>query len=200
MKRAKTDWGIVRERMRASEVALARALAPAQERIEEVYRHRAILLATVQEQHRPAAPRLPVLICQVAQERYAIEVRDVAEVLPLARCTPVPGASRNILGVINLRGALRAVVDLGHLLKSSEVEPGDSGFVLMLRNKGHAAGSGEIGLKVDRIEALLEVTPQEWVHAESGTFGKGLVSGNLMLVDVEKVLEGIVSTKEFLTT
>ncbi len=204
MKRAATDWGRVRDRMRVSEAALERALAPGQDRIQEVFRRRAVLLAAVQEQHKPAAARVPVLICQVAQERYAIEAKDVVEVLPLTRCTPVPGASRNIVGVINLRGALRAVVDLGRLLGPLNVEsapePGDSGFVLMLRNKGQVAGSGEIGLKVDRIEALLEATPQEWTPAGNGTFGKGLVSGNLMLVDIEKVLEGTVSTKESLTT
>jgi purine-binding chemotaxis protein CheW len=195
LKRAKTDWGQVRNRMQASQAALERALTPTSERIEDVYRRRAVRLALVHQQYQPAATRLPVLICHAAQERCAIDTKNVAEVLPFVRCVPVPGAPQHILGVINLRGELRAVADLGRLLNPG-VESGNSGFVLMLRNQGQTTGRGEIGLKVDRIEGVLEVMPQEWIATAHGNFGKGLVSGTLMLVDIEKLLAGLVRLDE----
>jgi purine-binding chemotaxis protein CheW len=200
VKLAATNWEEVRNRMRASEAALEQALAPTPERIEDAYRRRAVLLAAVEKQHEPISTRLPVLVCRLAEERYAIEAKDVSEVVAFERCVPVPGAPQHILGVINLRGELRAVADLGCLLNPSGAGTGGSGLVVMLRNKGHVSGSGEIGLKVDRVEALLEVTPQKSPSGGPaggyGGFGKGLVSGALMLIDLEKVLAELIAGEE----
>jgi len=62
-------------------------------------------------------------------------------VLPFAPCAPVPGAPPQFLGVINLRGELRAVVDLARLLVPSADGNSDSEFVLMLR-RGSSACTG----------------------------------------------------------
>jgi purine-binding chemotaxis protein CheW len=190
MKRAAIDWDNVRERLRASELALAEALAEGPERIEAAYRQRAVRLAQGQTEHEPASTGLPMLIFRLAQELYAIELQEVAEVLPFARCTRVPGGPPNFLGVINLRGDLRPVLDLGRLLAGSENGNSDSGFVLMLRRSGQ-----EIGLKVDRIEELREIRPDDSGVVPGGRYVKGVASGALMLLSVDAVL-GEVFLKE----
>src|SRR5579864_6064282 len=129
MKQTKIDWNVVRERLRSSELALDAALTPDSQRIEKVYRQRAARLATVEMNREPASPGLSALVFRLGQERYAIEMSELAEVLPLTRCVPVPGASREFLGVINLRGELRAVLDLGHVLAPADTGNGESGFV-----------------------------------------------------------------------
>jgi chemotaxis signal transduction protein len=120
-------------------------------------------------------------------------MNELAEVLPFARCVAVPGTSRQFMGVINVRGELRAVLDLGHVLVSSDRGIGEKGFVLMLRRTGK-----EIGLKVDHIEDLREIRPEELTLSTQGNYGKGLISGALVLVSVDAVLGKIFTKEELL--
>jgi chemotaxis signal transduction protein len=194
MKPAGIDWERVRSRLRASELALEEARAESPERIEAAYRQRAVRLAKVQGELEPVSTGLPVLVFRLAQERYAIELHEVAEALPFARCTPAPGSPPQFRGVINLRGELRAVVDLSRLLALSENGDRDAGFVLMLRRQGR-----EIGLKVDRIEEVREIRPEELSVPAQGNYVKGIASGTLMLLSVEAVLAEVFSKEESLS-
>jgi chemotaxis signal transduction protein len=194
MTRTKIDWEVVRTRLRASERALEEALAESPERIETAYRERAIRLASKQAEPGPVSEGLPVLVFRLATERYAIELKDLAEVFPFARCVAVPGAPREFPGVISLRGELRAVLDLRLLLGLSENADNDSGFVLMLRRQGH-----EIGLKVDLIEDLREIRPEDLAFPAQGKYAKGLTSGTLTLLSVDAVLAEVLSKEAVLT-
>jgi purine-binding chemotaxis protein CheW len=191
MKRGEFDWGAVQERLRASELALEEALTPNPQLVEEAYRQRAARLASVEMNRAPASPGLSALVFRLGQELYAIEMKELAEVLQFARCVPVPGASRQFLGVINLRGELRAVMDLRHLLAPSDGGNSGTGVVLMLRRPGK-----EIGLKVDRIEDLREIRSEELTPSTEGNYGKGLVSGTVTLLNVDAVLKEAFSKEE----
>lgn len=128
---------------------------PGAERIEEAYRQRARRLAARVET-QPESPGVPALICLVANEYYAIELQHLAEVLPFQRPTPVPGSDPQYLGVINLRGEVRAVLDVAVARGLSGNQSGDRGFILMLRRPHQG-----IGLRVDGIEELRELRPEE---------------------------------------
>ena len=191
MKRAGVDWELVRSRLRSSERALTDALAESPERIASAYRRRAIRLANVPREHGPVAATLPVLVFRLAQERYAIDLAEVAEAIPFERCAAAPGSPPHFRGVINLRGEIRAVLDLSRLLALSENGARDSGFVLMLRRQGR-----EIGLKVDSIEELREVRLEELAAPSQGSYVKGIASGTLMLLNVDAVLAEIFLKQE----
>jgi chemotaxis signal transduction protein len=201
MKRTNIDWEIVRSRLRASEHALEEALAESPERVENAYRQRAVRLAGKQVDPGRESASLPVLVFRLAlaTERYAIELKDLAEVLPFAHCAAVPGASAEFLGVINLRGELRAVLDLRRLLGLSENglsedADKDSGFVLMLSRPGH-----EIGLKVDHIEDVREIRPEDLALPARGTYLTGFTSGTLTLLRADAVLAEVFSREQVLT-
>jgi purine-binding chemotaxis protein CheW len=194
MKHASVDWKAVGDRLRTSERAVEAALTPNPQRIEEAFRQRAVRLASMEMNRKPLTPGIPAMVFRLGQERYAIEMKELAEVLPFARCVPVPGAPRQFLGVMNVRGELRSVLDLGHLLAPSNRENREAGFVLMLRRTGK-----EIGLKVDRIEELREIRPENLTESIPGSFGKGLVSGALMLLSVDAVLEAVLIKEELVT-
>jgi len=190
MKRA-IDWGEVHERLRANGLALEEVLSPNPQRVEEAYRRRAIRLAEVELSGVPASHGFLALVFRLGRERYAIEMKDVAEVLPFVRCAPVPGGSRRFSGVINLRGELRAVLDLGNLLAPPCSGNSETGFVLMLPRPRK-----EIGLKVDHIEEIREIRPEELLPPPQGSYGKGVVSGALTLLSVDAVLEAVFSKEE----
>ncbi len=193
MKRAGIDWEKVRTRLRASERALEEALAESPGRIEAAYRERAAKLAMGQAES--VSPGLPMLAFRLAQERYAIELREVAEVVPFARCTSVPGGQPHFRGVISLRGDLRPVLDLGSLLAVSENGNCDSGFVLMLSRPGQ-----EIGLRVDSIEELRDIRPGDSDVVPDGRYVKGIASGTLLLLSVDAVLGEVFLKEGVLTT
>ena len=191
MKRAGIDWDLVRSRLRSSESALEEALAESPERIVAAYRQRAQRLASAQGEPGPVSASLPALVFRLARERYAIELAEVSEALPFARCTRPPGSPPQFRGVINLRGELRAVLDLATLLTLTENGDRDSGFVLMLRRPGR-----EVGLKVDSIEELREIRPEELSVPTQRSYVKGIASGAVMLLNVEAVLAAVFSKEE----
>jgi purine-binding chemotaxis protein CheW len=191
MKRAGIDWDLVRSRLQSTDRALDEALTESPERMATAYRQRAHRLAGAQAEPGLASAGSPALIFRLARERYAIELADVTEVLPFARCTRPPGSPDQFRGVINLRGELRAVLDLATLLAISENGERNSGFVLMLRRPGR-----EIGLKVDAIEELREIRPEELSAPAQGSYVKGIASGGLMLLNVEAVLAAVFSKEE----
>jgi purine-binding chemotaxis protein CheW len=194
MKRARVDWEQVRSRLRASERALEEALAESPARIDAAYRRRAIRLAEGKGDRRPVSEGVPALIFRLAGERYATELREIAETLPFARCTPVPGSPPQFLGVISLRGELRAVLDMRRLLGLPEAGNSEPGFVLVLRRQGK-----DIGLRVDSIEELRTIQPEEVSVAGYGRYTKGIAAGALMLLNMEAVLAEVFSKEGSLT-
>jgi chemotaxis signal transduction protein len=54
----------------------------------------------------------------------------------------------------------------------------------------------EIGLRVDHIEEIREIRPEELTSSPQGTYGKGMVSGTLTLLSVDAVLEAVFSKEE----
>jgi chemotaxis-related protein WspB len=55
------------------------------------------------------------LIFEVGRDRYALDVREVAEVLPLVGIKHVPQAPPAVAGILNYRGAPVPVIDVSHL-------------------------------------------------------------------------------------
>jgi purine-binding chemotaxis protein CheW len=192
MKNRSIDWDDVRARLRASEVALAEALNENPARVEAVYRLRAAQLAKPQAADERPTNTLAVMLFNLQQECYALELTELAEVLPFGSCTTVPGASSCFLGVINLRGEIRPVVDLALLVVGKSSDRTNSGFILMLRRPGR-----EIGLKVDQVTGIRHL-PANLDQAEPGTYTKGMTSEGILLVDVEKVLTGVFSGEDLL--
>jgi chemotaxis signal transduction protein len=128
-------------------------------RMEAVWRRRADRLA-----QRPVAAgqsALRVMVLGLGNERYGIDLSDVAEVLPPVRITPVPGTSAVFAGVVNAHGEIRPVIDLRQLLGMEK--PGmetagdaDPARVVLLRKDGI-----EIALLIDSVERIRSIGPAD---------------------------------------
>jgi chemotaxis signal transduction protein len=59
---------------------------------------------------------MQALVLTIGDDRYSLDLHDVREVVPEPVLTPLPGAPRGVLGVINLRGDVVPVLDTAHLL------------------------------------------------------------------------------------
>lgn len=189
VKGSRIDWKEVHRRLARSEVLLEEALTPVPRRVEEILGRRATRLASRPVARDSASPALRVMVLRLGVERYGIETKDLAEVTPLAGCIPVPGSMHHILGVIQLRGELCAVASLCKLIGVEETGAGASSVVVLLRSS-----MGRVGLKMDGVEELLEVRPEELVSADQ-RYLRGL-AGKLVLLDVEAVVKDVFANEE----
>src|ERR1043166_6920649 len=101
------DWSQVRKKLQQSQMSADSDRG----RTETIYRERAARLAS-QRALPEASPTLGALVFTLGTERYAVELRDLVEVLPFDSCTPVPGGPQELLGVINWRGEIRPGLSL----------------------------------------------------------------------------------------
>jgi purine-binding chemotaxis protein CheW len=163
-----------------------------QDVLDEVYRRRARQLAERPADEHASATSA-VLVFRVGAERYGLELADLAEVFAYHGCTVVPGASPALLGVINVRGEIRCVVDLRRLLQVSADSDSASGYVAMLRRQG-----GRIGLRIDGIDEVRRIDPADLRPVTGGTmpapgsrFVKAVTADAVILIDATAPLPGV---------
>lgn len=183
--RKKIDWTEIKNKLKQRQ--FIQGLGADRQQVEAIFRQRAERLAIRQALPGPASSGLAVLTFYLGQECYAIELAELAEVLPFANCAPLPGAPPELLGVVNLRGELRPVVDLGCLLGLSRGTEEGAGQVLFLRLLG-------VGLRVGRVDQVRAIAPEELIlpGGESAAlptrYVRGLLPGVLALLSAEMIL------------
>jgi len=89
---------------------------------------------------------------EVGGRIVAIDVANVREVVRWQPVTPLPKSPALIDGVIDLRGALVPVVDLGRALNERKVEPSSSARIVVAEADGLV-----VGLTVDAAIEFLQV-------------------------------------------
>lgn len=85
-------------------------------------------------------------------EIYGIDVMQVREVLRYTDISPVPGAPPYVLGIINLRGKVVAIIDTRSRFSLPRREPDDSSRILILE-----AGDHVVGFLVDSVSEVAEL-------------------------------------------
>lgn len=93
---------------------------------------------------------------RVGEELYAIGLGAVREVIVPPQIVPVPGASREMLGVINLRGNVVTVINSRSMLGLPGSPQGPLARILVVEED-----SGSVGALVDAVEDIILVDPEE---------------------------------------
>lgn len=129
---------------------------------------------------------------QLEDETYGIDVMQIREVLRSAEISPVPGAPSFVLGIINLRGNVVAIIDTRSRFNLMPREMDDSSRILILE-----AGDYVVGFLVDSVSEVaelrndhIEATPDTGSGAAS-RFITGLYNreeGLLILIDASRLL------------
>lgn len=124
----------------------------------------------------------------------ALDAAGVQEVIRLGPLTPVCHAPEEVLGIVNLRGRIMTILDVGLKLGFDKVVPGPDSRVFIIDDR-----SEFIGLLVDRVGEVVEVEgdrmgpPPANVSLAQRRFFKGVhrVGGQVItLVDVDRILAG----------
>jgi purine-binding chemotaxis protein CheW len=124
---------------------------------------------------------MELLVVELEGQRYGLRAEAVREVVRAATITALPNAPNVVEGVINIRGAVVAVLDLRRRFDLA-ARPLDHSeyFVLAL------AGNRDVALRVDRAMELISVDDAEIDRAEA------LLSRNRYVAGVAKLPDGLV--------
>jgi purine-binding chemotaxis protein CheW len=132
----------------------------------------------------------------VGGERYAIAILDVKEIIEVSEMTRVPMTPEYIRGVINLRGSVVSVIDLGARLGRPVSELSKRSCIVLVEVLAHNEHQ-LIGMLVDEVNEILEISSIDLQPApDFGTDirtdfiqGMGRVDDSFMiLLDINNVL------------
>lgn len=97
-----------------------------------------------------------LLLFLVEPFRCALPVPNVQEIIRMVGVSPIPGASKNLEGTINLRGRMVPVVDLRKRFGISETPYEARTRILVI-----GYGGKPMGLIVDDVTDVVEIQPDE---------------------------------------
>lgn len=93
-----------------------------------------------------------LLVCACGDERFALPLTHVAQVLPARTVTPLPDAPPAILGLIAISGRVVSLIALGRALGRAANGGSEAGHVVLMRGSG-----SPVALAVDRVLGVVEV-------------------------------------------
>lgn len=187
--------------MSTHELKTANALMSVQ--AADILRRRAVSLAQAPDD-ATSAESTGLLMFRLGQEWYAVPISMVREIHNEYSVTRIPRVPDHILGVVNVRGEIVSVTDLGALIRvpSRTVldTDGDMPSAIVVANEicVSALVVDEIGDIIDVAEEMIEppLSTLDKAQAEfmSGSvFIDGLLIG---VVNVEKILEPIGESRD----
>jgi purine-binding chemotaxis protein CheW len=109
-----------------------------------------------------AGPTRAYLVCACGNDRFALALAQVAQVLPARPVTPLPGAPAAILGLIAISGRVVSLIALAQALGRAAAAASDEGHVVLLRGAGVP-----VALAVDRVLGVADIAETTDVPALS---------------------------------
>jgi purine-binding chemotaxis protein CheW len=121
------------------------------------------------------------VIVELDGQRYGLRADAVREVVRAVRITTLPNAPVVVEGVINVRGAVVAVLDLRRRFELPARPLDPSEYFVLAR-----AGNRDVALRVDRATELVSLDPADIDQAEQ------VLSRSRYVAGVAKLADGLV--------
>jgi purine-binding chemotaxis protein CheW len=134
----------------------------------------------IPKQDLPANAALNVCIFRAGQRLYCLPAASVEYVYPYCEITPVPHEAESIEGVINLRGSIIPVIDMGMKCEKRPLERDPAHRLLVAR-----VGSHRIALHVEEVMDVIDVEPSGWEETDA------ILPGIQMLTGIIKYQDGL---------
>lgn len=95
-----------------------------------------------------------VVVFQVNNQLYGIDIKDVNEIIHMQALTSLPSSHPSVEGVTNLRGSICSVLNGHILLGLGKAKPNEEDKIIVLDHS-------KIGIRVDSVNEILEVREEE---------------------------------------
>jgi purine-binding chemotaxis protein CheW len=126
-----------------------------------------------------------LIAVQVGEQQFAIDIMSVREIRGWTSSTPLPMSPDFVLGMINLRGAVLSVIDLGARLGLGASNPGRSSVVVVVQVEDR-----QVGLLVDAVCDILSPAANvvqdvpDVGSAEVGRYASGVISADSGIITI----------------
>ena len=94
--------------------------------------------------------RMALLV--VGEHRFAVAIDRIREIIPARPYTSLPGSGSHVCGLINLRGRIVTVIDLGARLKLAPASANPDHSIVIVEHRGRLAG-----LAVEEVARIVDV-------------------------------------------
>ena len=184
-----TNWDEIRALIAATQRTLGGEATLPPEEQQHLLRERARALAKEPETANEKRARLEVVAFELAGEHYAIELRQVREVCLLHEITPVPCTPPFILGIVNLRGKIRTVIDLKRFFDLPHAGLTELNKVIFIEGADMQLGIladailGVRRIAVDELDA-----PPPTLSGRRGDYSRGVTRDRLVVLNAERIL------------
>ena len=110
----------------------------------------------MQEENHEKKGNRQILVFRVANEEMGLDISCVREVLRPQTICPLPRTPAFIEGVINLRGHLVALIDLGKRLNGRRIEDEDKKRIIVCK-----VNKSIVGLTVNSLKEIIALSEEE---------------------------------------
>lgn len=124
-----------------------------------------------------------LLVFQLGDERYGIDVTEVLEIYPMQPVTPVPRTPDFVVGIFSARGRFLSVLDLRALLGRSKGDILPQSHIVVT-----AVHDLEVAFLVDAIDDVRLVYENELNPPLSAAFTRGIAPGLVAVLDLQALL------------
>ncbi len=162
------------------------------------------------------AAQIDIVEFELHEERYAIDIRMVREVVEMQLVTPLPRTPPYVIGIINLRGEVTHVIDLAILLGQRPRKDRSGQKIIIIPSD--VTNGEHVGIIVDNVQSVTEImgrnvsllgddiTSQINTHIkgiikisrddilEKHTEGSGQNASLIIWLDIQKILHDIQGT------
>lgn len=108
------------------------------------------------ETHQDGTDIRQLVIFELAGGSYGVDIQFVREINRLLEVTPIPKAPDFVEGIINLRGTIVPVVNLGLRFGLSATEQSKDTRIVVIESGEHT-----LGMKVDEVSEVLRIPANE---------------------------------------
>lgn len=153
------------------------------------WRARAAALARTQAKSNAGATEIEIVEFLLAGERHALELGHVVEVCPVHHFTILPCAPPFVLGIMNVRGRIVAVMDLKRFFGMPSKLLNEHNRALILAN-----GTMETAILADQVIGARRLRfdslqpPPATLAGVHGGYVRGFTDDGLALLDGAKIL------------
>jgi purine-binding chemotaxis protein CheW len=183
------DWESIRSRVSAAYAPAVIDTARQAEERKRILRERSQELARDTRGNGEVEETVSVVEFDLAGERYGVALTHVREVSLLKELTPVPGTPEFVLGIINLRGEIRTVIDLKKFFELPSKGITELNKIIMLHADGTELGilaDAILGVNTVPLSALQPTLPT--LTGVRADYLRGVTHDRLVVLDAAKLL------------
>ena len=140
----------------------------------------------------PSGRSQELIAFRIGEQEFCVDIMSVREIRGWTPATPLPRAPGFMKGVINLRGAVLPIIDLGARFGLRTSEPTARHVIMVAR-----IGSRTVGLLVDAVSDIIQLTDEQVQptpdvasdHVKSFVKGIFAIDGRMIsLIELERIV------------